>query len=232
MSRRFAAIFVCGSIAMLASACATKGFVREHVGATETRITQRVDSQEAKLRETSDRTASNTQAIEATGQRLQGLDGRVTEASTLATEAKKESAAVAAAQKDAEESFNQRFRDRNKYSMVETKLIYFDFNKSDLKDEGMTELEEVAKALKADPNAVLELQGYADQRGPERYNYQLTRERVDAVTRYLVQRHAIDLRRIHAVGMGKATLASGEKPGKETYAKSRRVEIRLFAPQS
>ena len=80
MSRRFAAIFVCGGIAMLASACATKGFVREHVGATETRITQRVDSQEAKLRETSDRTASNTQAIEATGQRLQGLDGRVTEA--------------------------------------------------------------------------------------------------------------------------------------------------------
>jgi len=232
MNRRFAAILVCGGIAMLVSACATKGFVREHVGATETRISQRVDTQESQLRETSDRTASNTQAIEATGQRLQGLDGRVSEVSTLATEAKKDAAAVATAQKEAEAAFNQRFKDRNKYSMVETKLIYFDFNKSDLKDEGMTELEEVAKALKADPNAVLELQGYADQRGPDRYNYQLTRERVDAVTRYLVQRHGIDVRRIHAVGMGKATLANGEKPGKDAYSKSRRVEIRLFAPQS
>jgi outer membrane protein OmpA-like peptidoglycan-associated protein len=232
MNRQFAALLMCGGIALLASACATKGFVREHVGATETRITTRVDDQESKLRETSDRTASNTQAIEAAGQRLQSLDGRVGEATTLATEAKKDAAVVAAAQKEAEASFNQRFKDRNKYSMVETKLIYFDFNKSDLKDEGMTELEEVAKALKADPNAVLELQGYADQRGPDRYNYQLTRERVEAVTRYLVQRHGIDLRRIHAVGMGKAGLASGEKPGKETYSKSRRVEIRLFTPQS
>jgi outer membrane protein OmpA-like peptidoglycan-associated protein len=239
MNRRFAALLVCGGIAMLVSACATKGFVREHVGATETRISQRVDTQESMLRETSDRAASNTQAIEATGQRLQGLDGRVSEVTTLATEAKKDAteakkdaAAVAAAQKDAETSFNQRFKDRNKYSMVETKLIYFDFNKSDLKDEGMTELEEVAKALKADPNAVLELQGYADQRGPDRYNYQLTRERVDAVTRYLVQRHGIDLRRIHAVGMGKASLASGEKPNRDTYSKSRRVELRLFTPQS
>jgi outer membrane protein OmpA-like peptidoglycan-associated protein len=232
MNRQVAALLMCGGIGLLVSACATKGFVREHVGATETRITTRVDTQETKLRETSDRTASNTQAIEAAGQRLQSLDGRVSEVNTLATEAKKDAATVAAAQKEAEATFTQRFKDRNKYSMVETKLIYFDFNKSDLKDEGMTELEEVAKALKADPNAVLELQGYADQRGPDRYNYQLTRERVDAVTRYLVQRHGIDLRRIHAVGMGKASLASGEKPGKDTYSKSRRVELRLFAPQS
>jgi OOP family OmpA-OmpF porin len=90
----------------------------------------------------------------------------------------------------------------------------------------------VARALKADPNAVLELQGFADQRGTDRYNYQLTRDRVDAVVRYLVQRHGIDLRRIHAVGMGKATLAAGEKRSKETFAKSRRVEMRLLAPQS
>ena len=239
MNRQVVALLMCGGIGLLVSACATKGFVREHVGATETRITTRVDAQETKLRETSDRTASNTQAIEATGQRVQTLDGRVSEVNTLATEAKKDATeakkdaeTVAAAQKESEAAFNQRFKDRNKYSMVETKLIYFDFNKSDLKDEGMSELEEVAKALKADPNAVLELQGYADQRGPDRYNYQLTRERVDAVTRYLVQRHGIDLRRIHAVGMGKASLASGEKPGKDSYSKSRRVEIRLFAPQS
>jgi outer membrane protein OmpA-like peptidoglycan-associated protein len=232
MNRQVAAIVVCGGVAVLASACATKGFVREHVGITESRITQRVDTQETRLRETADKTAANTQAIDATGQRLQGLDGRVTEVSTVANDAKKDAAAVATAQRDAETAFTQRLANRNKYSMVDTKLVYFDFNKADLRDEGMAELDEVAKALKADANAVLELQGFADQRGTDRYNYQLTRDRVDAVVRYLVQRHGIDLRRIHAVGMGKATLAAGEKRSKETFAKSRRVEMRLLAPQS
>jgi OOP family OmpA-OmpF porin len=232
MNRQVAAIVLCGGVAVLASACATKGFVREQVGTTETRITQRVDTQETRLKETADKTAANAQAIDVTGQRLQGLDGRVTEVSTVANDAKKDAAAVATAQRDAEAAFTQRLANRNKYSMVDTKLVYFDFNKADLRDDGMSELDEVAKALKADANAVLELQGFADQRGTDRYNYQLTRDRVDAVVRYLVQRHGIDLRRIHAVGMGKATLATGEKGNKETFAKSRRVEMRLLAPQS
>jgi len=231
-NRQIAALVLCGGLGVLFSACATKGFVREQVGTTETRITQRVDSTETKLRETSDKTTSNTQALEAAGQRLQTLDGRVGEVGTLASDAKKDAAQVAAAQKEAETAFNQRFANRNKYAMVETKSVFFDFNKSDLRDEGINELEDVAKALKSDPNAVLELQGFADPRGTDRYNYVLTRDRVDAVVRYLVQRHNIDLRRIAAVGMGKIALAAGEKGDKDTYAKSRRVEIRLLAPQS
>jgi outer membrane protein OmpA-like peptidoglycan-associated protein len=231
-NRQLAALALCGGVGVLLSACATKGFVREQVGTTETRITQRVDSTETKLRETSDRTSSNTQALEAAGQRLQSLDGRLGEVGTLASDAKKDAAQVAAAQKEAETAFNQRFANRNKYAMVETKSVFFDFNKADLRDEGINELEDVAKALKADPNAVLELQGFADPRGTDRYNYVLTRDRVDAVVRYLVQRHNIDLRRISAVGMGKIALAAGEKGDKDTFAKSRRVELRLLAPQS
>jgi outer membrane protein OmpA-like peptidoglycan-associated protein len=231
-NRQLAALVLCGGVGVLLSACATKGFVREQVGTTETRITQRVDSTETKLRETSDRTSSNTQALEAAGQRLQSLDGRLGEVGTLASDAKKDAAQVAAAQKEAETAFNQRFANRNKYAMVETKSVFFDFNKADLRDEGINELEDVAKALKADPNAVLELQGFADPRGTDRYNYVLTRDRVDAVVRYLVQRHNIDLRRISAVGMGKIALAAGEKGDKDTFAKSRRVELRLLAPQS
>ena len=148
MNRQFAAIVMCGGVAVLASACATKGFVREQVGTTETRITQRVDTQETQLKQTSERTAANAQAIDAAGQRLQSLDGRVTEggavasdAKAVASDAKKDASAVAVAQRDAEAAFTQRFSNRNKYAMVETKLVYFDFNKSDLRDEGVGELE-------------------------------------------------------------------------------------------
>ena len=232
MNRKVSVMVGCLGVAVLLSACATKGFVREQVGSSETKIGQRVDSTDAKLRETSDRTASNTQALESTGQRLTSIDAKVSEVGTLASEAKKDAASVAQAQKESESVFNQRFANRNKYAQVETKSVFFDFNKADLKDEGISELREVAKALKADPNTVLELQGFADARGTDRYNYQLTRERVDSVVRYLVMREGVDLRRIAAVGMGKVALTSGEKADKDTYAKSRRVEMRLLAPQS
>ena len=225
MKRLLAALILCGVTGLLLAACATKGFVREQVGSTETKLSQtetklsqRADTQEAKLRETSDRAAA--------------LDSRVGEAAGLAADAKRDAAAVATAQRDAEAGFNQRFASRNKYAVLETKTVYFDFDKTELRDETINELTEVAKALQADPNAVLELQGFADPRGSDRYNYQLTRERVDAVVRYLVDNQGIDLRRLYAVGMGKVAPVPGEKQTRETLAKSRRVDVRLVAPQS
>lgn len=232
MKRAIAVLIVCGSAALVLQACATKKFVREQVGSTETRLAQRVDTQEGQLRQTSERAAANAQGLEAAGQRLQAVDSRLGEVATAADGARRDAAAVASAQKDAEEGWRQRFAGRNRYSPLEEKTIYFDFGKAEVKDEGINELSEIARALQADPNAVLELQGFADPRGSDRYNYQLTRERVDAVTRLLVQRHGIDLRRIYAVGMGKLAATPGEKPSRDSLAKSRRVEIRVLAPQS
>src|SRR6266545_3234316 len=239
MNRRIVVVTFCAVIPLLVSACATKKFVREQVGTTETKITQRVDTQETKLRETSDQVATQRQALDATGQKVQGLDSRVGEVNALATDAKsgaeaakKQAESVSGALKETQTEFTQRFANRNKLSELQAMSVYFDFDKTNLKDQGMTELEEVARALKADPNAVLELQGFADPRGSDRYNNQLTRERVDAVVRYLVQRHGIDLRRIHAVGMAKEVRAAGEKATKDSLAKSRRVAVHLLAPQS
>ena len=236
MRLRITTLLLCGGVAALTVACATKGYVREQVGSTETRIAQRVDTQETKLRETSERT---TAAIGTTNQRIQGLDARATEIGGVATdaqreaaEAKRNAAAVADKLGETETRFSRRLAVRNVYSTLETKSIYFDSGKAGLRDEGVNDLDEIARALKADPNAVVELLGFADPRGTDRYNYQLSRERVDAVIRHLVQRHGIDVRRIHAVGMGKVTAISGAKASKTALAKSRRVDIRLLAPQS
>ena len=225
MKRLLAVLIVCGVTSLLLSACATKKYVREQVGSTETKLSQtesklsqRVDTQETQLRDTSSRTAA--------------LDARVGEAAGMAADAKRDAAATATAQREAESSFNQRFANRNKFSVIDTKVVYFDFNKTDLRDETINELSEIAKALKADPNAVLELQGFADPRGSDHYNYQLTRERVDAVVRYLVDTQGIDLRRLYGVGMGKVAPVPGEKQTRETLAKSRKVELRLVGPQS
>lgn len=236
MRRQITALLLCGGVAALTTACATKGYVREQVGSTETRIGQRVDTQETTLRETSQRT---TAAIDTTNQLVRGLDARATEIANVATdaqreaaEAKRNAASVADKLGETEARFSQRFAVRNIYSTLDTKSIYFDFGKAGLRDEGVNELDEIARALKADPNAVVELLGFADPRGTDRYNYQLSRERVDAVIRHLVQRHGIDVRRIHAVGMGKVTEITGAKASRDALAKSRRVDIRLLAPQS
>jgi len=234
MKRAMVFLILCGATAALVSGCATKKFVREQVGATEGRLGQRVETQETALKQTADRTGANAQALETASQRLQtvdsrvqGVDSRVTEVSALATEAQRDARAAGEAVRETD----RRFANRNKLAALETKSVYFDFGKADVRDQAMPELDDVAKALKADPNAVVELQGFADARGSELYNYRLTRDRVDAVTRYLVQQ-GIELRRIYAVGMGKAPQDNGGKADREALAKSRRVDIVLLAPQS
>jgi outer membrane protein OmpA-like peptidoglycan-associated protein len=245
MKASMVVVILCSATAVVASGCATKKFVREQVGMTENALGYRVDTTQTELRQTVEKTGANAQAIDAANQRIQGVDTRVGavdsrvgavdtrvgEVSALAADAKKEAGAVGQALRETDDKHTQRFNNRNKYSALETKSVYFDFNKASLRDDGMGELEDVARALKADPNAVVELQGYADSRGSDDYNYRLTRDRVDAVTRYLVQRHGIELRRVSSVGMGKAPQTNG-KANRETLAKSRRVDIVLLAPQS
>ena len=235
MKHLTATLILCTGIALVSSACATKGFVREQVGSSETKLSARVDGTEAALKDTNDKTAANAQAIDASKKDIQGLDGKIGQVGTVAADAKKQAESASEAVRDTDtrlQALSTRITNRNKFAMVETKSVYFDFDKAALRDEGVSEIEDVAKALKADPNAVVELQGFADARGAERYNYNLTRERVDAVARYLVSRHGIDLRRIHTVGMGKVVLAAGEKANNEVYAKARRVDIKLLSPQS
>ena len=234
MKRAMVVLILCGASAALVSGCATKKFVREQVGATEGRLGQRVDTQETELKQTAERTGATAQALQAANERLQGIDSRVqgvdsrvTEVSALAKQAQQDASAAG----EAVRATDQRFANRNKLATLETKSVFFDFGKADVRDQAMPELEDVAKALKADPNAVVELQGFADSSGSDLYNYRLTRDRVDAVTRYLVQQ-GIELRRIYAVGMGKAPREKNGKADREALARSRRVDIVLLAPQS
>jgi outer membrane protein OmpA-like peptidoglycan-associated protein len=214
MRRQLVFLILCNGFIVLSSGCATKSFVQTQLSATEAKLTQRADTQEAKLRDTADRAGANRQAIDAVG--------------VLASDAKTRALSAI----DAEDQLAQRLADRNKFRLLETRSVYFDSGKSEIRHGDMNELEEVAKAVKADPNAVLELQGFADPRGNDRHNNELARERVEAVSRYLVQRHGIELRQLRGFAMGKVALAAGEKPSTEAFAKARRVDIRLLAPWS
>jgi outer membrane protein OmpA-like peptidoglycan-associated protein len=212
-------VLSCG-LALIASACATKGFVQEQLSTTETRLTQlmnatetllsaRADTQETSLRETADRTRASRQAIDEVAQ---------------------QTTVVASNARDAEARLSQRLADRNKFRLLGTSLVYFDSGHADIRSDAMKELDDIAATLKTDANAIVELQGFADPRGSDRYNNDLARDRVEAVTRYLVLRHDVELRQIRAVAMGKEAL--GQKADAETLARARRVDVRLLAPWS
>jgi outer membrane protein OmpA-like peptidoglycan-associated protein len=227
-----AMLILCTSVSIFAAACATKSFVQNQLGATEARIGRNFERQDAKLREADERASASRQEIDAADQRIQGLDARVNQLDTAASEAQNRADQAAGVARDAEARLAQRIADRNKYRLLGTRFIHFESGRSDIRDAGVSELEEVAKALQADPNAIVELQGFADPRGSDRYNDQLARERVEVVVRHLVRHHGIELRQIRSIAMGKAALAAGETPTNEVLANARRVEIRLIAPWS
>ena len=254
MTRPVAVLILYGGIAALGSGCATKEFVQQQVSATESklaqqvsstesqltqqmttaqrRLTERADLQETKLRETADRTGETRQAIDAADQRLRGLDTRVGETGALATGARERADLAAASAQDAEARLAQRFAGRNKYRLLDTKSVYFASGQIELRVQDAAEVEAVAKALAADPNAILELQGFADAQGSDRYNRELARERVETVMRQLVQRHGVELRQLRALAMGPVATAAGEKASAEALARARRVDMRLLTPWS
>ena len=231
MTQRLASLFLCGGVAVLGSACATKSFVQKQVSETESKFTQQMTATETKLRETADRTGESRQAIDVADQRLNGLDLRMSEVGARASSAENRADQATGAARDVEARLSQRVASRNRYRLLDTKSVYFDSARIEIRSQDVNELDDVAKALTADPNAVLELQGFADSRGTDRYNRELARERVEAVTRYLMQRHGIELRQLRAISMGTEALGAGEKASPEALARVRRVDITPPAPE-
>lgn len=241
MVSRLVTIVLCGTVATVG--CATKSYVNEQVTGAETKLAQQVattqaslgdraDTQETKLNKLAADTAGNREAVGAADQQLKGLDTRVTEADAAATDARIQAERATAATRDAEARLAQRLAGRNSYRVLDTKAIYFDSGRMDLRAEDLATLDELAKALAADPNAILELRGFADTNGSDRYNRELIRERIESVMRYLIVRHDVELRQMQGIPIGKITVPAGAKATPETLAQARRVDLRVLAPWS
>jgi peptidoglycan-associated lipoprotein len=102
-------------------------------------------------------------------------------------------------------------------------VIYFDYDKAEIKSEYVSVLAAHAKFLNANLNRKLRLEGHTDERGSREYNIGLGERRGQAVRRALL---------LQGVGEGQITTISyGEErpaaPGsdEEAYGKNRRVEM-------
>lgn len=102
--------------------------------------------------------------------------------------------------------------------------IYFDFNEATIKKESQPVLQEIADAMKNNPDWVLTVNGHTDNIGGDRYNLDLSQRRAAAVKKALVEQYGIAPERMTTGGSG----ASSPVDTNETLegrARNRRVEL-------
>ena len=75
-------------------------------------------------------------------------------------------------------------------------VVFFDFNKSDIKPQYHGNVALVARILKSDPKITLQIVGHADKIGSEKYNMELSKKRAMAVANELKDAYNIDPSRV------------------------------------
>lgn len=102
-------------------------------------------------------------------------------------------------------------------------IVYFDFDKSDLRPEYNDLLSRHANRLANNSRATVRLEGHTDERGSREYNIGLGERRAQAVRRWLLIQGAA-ASQISTVSFGEERLASfGDDEG--SHAQNRRVVI-------
>ncbi|MFQ5990165.1 MAG: OmpA family protein [Candidatus Methylomirabilales bacterium] len=212
MVRRWLAVRVFLSLVaiLFASGCATYEYIKRELGIRDKMIAEERETRQQQV------DAIHTRLGEV-GQQAAAAEEKANAASAQADEAM-------ARILDVENKVSH-----NSYVVRETRVVYFDFNKADLKDSAMTSLVEVGRLLKEDPDTIVELWGHADSVGPTQYNIQLSRERAAAVVRYLVQKYGIGTHRISGVGFGEE-IPAADNNSPEGQAQNRRVVVRILEP--
>lgn len=104
----------------------------------------------------------------------------------------------------------------------ETK-ISFESNSSKLDNASNSELDRIAEYMKENKDTKVNINGYADDRGGDKFNVNLSKRRAEAVADYL-RAKGIDPYRISVKGMGEQNPISNNDT-EEGRAANRRVEI-------
>ena len=106
-------------------------------------------------------------------------------------------------------------------------VVYFDFNKYDIKAEYRDMLQGMADTLKQYPSIVVLIAGNCDERGTEEYNQALGERRAQAVYDYMI-RLGVPAEQLDIISFGEdrpAVKGSNE----EAWAKNRRDNFTIMA---
>jgi peptidoglycan-associated lipoprotein len=108
-------------------------------------------------------------------------------------------------------------------SPLAQRVVYFDFDKSDIKPEFLDTLTAHAKYLVANPSQKIRIEGYTDERGTVEYNIALGDRRAQAVRRFMLFQ-GVNADQITTVSYGEAHPADGGHD-ETAWAKNRRAVV-------
>jgi outer membrane protein OmpA-like peptidoglycan-associated protein len=104
--------------------------------------------------------------------------------------------------------------------------IYFTLGGDKLRAEARQKLDKKAAWLKANPDAMVLIEGHSDARGPKDLNYRLAEDRANSVKNYLVEA-GVDGNRLGVISYGEERpIASGDNQA--DWRKNRRVHLRII----
>ncbi len=104
--------------------------------------------------------------------------------------------------------------------------IFFEFDKSNITQEGAFELDKLVQVLKNNPNMVILAKSHTDNRGSDKYNMSLSDRRAKSTVQYIISK-GIAADRISGKGMGESEpkVDCKDKCTEEQHAQNRRSEF-------
>jgi|HigsolmetaAR201D_1030396.scaffolds.fasta_scaffold12220_2 Outer membrane protein and related peptidoglycan-associated (lipo)proteins len=225
-------------MALVGTGCATKKYVRNQVDPVAGRVSEveKTNAQQATA------ISQLENEVSQVDEKAMAADKRAAAAAEEAAKANREIASVRSdvgkvgqelqgLRTETQQNIAAVERDLNpaNYKLVLEENVLFRFGRSQLTPEAKEQLNHAARSIAALPHYAIEVQGFTDPTGDPNYNLNLSRERAQAVVRYLATEHQIPLRRIHVLGVGPLKL---EDRSLEARKQARKVEIRVFAPES
>jgi OOP family OmpA-OmpF porin len=132
------------------------------------------------------------------------------------------------ANKAAIEDANKRFGQLDDYNILDEVTVYFGNGKVALDPKYNPQLLELAEKAKTITAYTIQVKGYASSVGSKALNQQLSEDRADSVTQFLMQQGHIPLTRMLAPGaMGESRQVGNDKTA-EGQAENRRVVVRVL----
>jgi len=178
----------------------------------------------AQIKEIDERTQA---ALKTTMSQVEAADAKANGAGQKADEASNAANKAFASVGDVEKRLGSRLENVENYRIVRTVQVGFKPSQTEMDATAREQLDTLAGEIHGAKGYILEIQGFADPRGSQQANLELSRQRAGAVVRYLVEKHEVPLFRMRTLGMGAASSVKDEN-GKLSNEKSRRVEIHVL----
>lgn len=224
-------------LAVGATGCATKKFVRTRVDPVQTKV-DNIDSQ---VQEHSKNIDEIEKGLSKTDEKITTVDQRAQAAAQAASQKADEAGqragqaneAASNAKTRADEAVtgigtvSKRIDKLNQYNVAFEDSVLFKFESAELSDEAKAKLDEAAGKIAPDSAYQIEVTGFTDKSGGNNYNLTLSEQRAQNVVRYLNTKHNIPLLRIHVLGFG-ADNPVAKNNTREGRKMNRRVQIKLY----